>query len=94
MRYSTEKRGCYNVNPYVCLSKNKIDDVLHKGGIPSKDAQPQVSLLLGGKTLSVQWKTSKKLFSKLQASAQGIARDSSHLMGYSERVEEGGSCHH
>jgi hypothetical protein len=87
-RYSTEKRGCYTVNPYAHRSKNKIDVVLHEGGVPSKDAQPQVSLLLGGKTLSVQWKTSEKLFSELQASAQGIARDSSRFMGYSDTMQE------
>jgi hypothetical protein len=56
--------------------------------VPSKDAQPQVSLLLGEKTLSVQWKTSEKLFSELQASAQGIARDSSRFMGYSDTMQE------
>jgi hypothetical protein len=49
--------------------------------MPSKDAQSQVSLLLGGKTLSIQWKTSEKLFSELQASVQGIARGSSRFMG-------------
>ena len=65
-RYSIEKRGCYTVNPSAHRSKTKIDVVLHEGGVPSKDAQPQVSLLLGGKTLSVQWKTSEKLFSEHQ----------------------------
>ncbi len=54
----------------------------------SKDAQPQVYLLLGGKTLSVQWKMSEKLFSELQASAQGIERDSSRFMGYSDTMQE------
>ena len=39
-RYSIEKRGCYTVNPYAHRSKNKIDVVLHEGGVPSKDAQP------------------------------------------------------
>jgi hypothetical protein len=87
-RYSIEKRGCYTVNPYAHRSKNKIDVLLHKGGVPSKDAQPQVSLLLGGKTLSVQWKTLEKLFSELQASAQGIARDFSRFMGYSDTMQE------
>jgi hypothetical protein len=87
-RYSIEKRGCYTVNPYTHRSKNKIDVVLHEGGMPSKDAQPQVSLLLGGKTLSVQWKTSEKLFSELQASAHGIARDSSRFMEYSNTMQE------
>ena len=87
-RYSTEKRGCYTVNPYVNRKKNKIDVLLHEGGMPSKDAQPQVSLLPGGKTLSVQWKTSERLFSKLQASAQGISRDSSCFTGYSDTIRD------
>ena len=57
--------------------------------MPSKDAQPQVSLLLGGKTLSVQWKTSEKLFSEMQATAQGFARDSSRFRGYSDTIQVG-----
>jgi hypothetical protein len=44
----------YTVNPYVQGSKNKIDIVLHKGGVPPQDAQPQVSLLPGGRMLSIQ----------------------------------------
>ena len=87
-RYSTEKRACYIVNPYTHRSKNKIDVVLHEGGVPSKDAQPQVSLLLGGKTLSVQWKTLEKLFSEMHAMAQGFAKDSSRFMGYSDTMQE------
>ncbi len=87
-RYSIKKDGFYIMNPYAHGLKNKIDIMLHKGGVPSKDAQPQVSLLLGGKALSVQWKTSEKLFSKLQASAQGIPRDSSRFMEYSHTVQE------
>jgi hypothetical protein len=83
-RYSIEKRGCYTVNPYPHRSKNKIDVVLHEGGVQSKDAQPQVSLLLGGKTLSVQWKMPEKLFSDLQA---GVLR-------HHTRDEEGGSRRH
>jgi hypothetical protein len=81
MFYLIKKRGCYTNNPYAHYLKNKIDVVLHEGGMPSKDAQPQVSLLLGGKTLSVQWKTSEKLFSEIQAAAQGFAMDSSRFMG-------------
>jgi hypothetical protein len=84
VRYSIEKRGCYTVNPYPHRSKNKIDIVLHEGGMQSKDAQPQVSLLLGGKTLSVQWKMPEKLFSDLQA---GVLR-------HHTRDEEGGSRRH
>jgi hypothetical protein len=88
VRYSTKKRGCYTVNPYAHRKKNKIDVVLHEGGIPSKDAQPQVSLLPGWKTLCVQWKILYKLFSKLQASSQEIAMDSSRFMGYTNTMQE------
>ena len=87
-RYSIKKEGFFTMNPYAHGSKNKIDIVLHEGGVPSKDAQPQVSLLLGGKALSVQWKMSEKLFSELQASGQGIPRDSSRFMGYSDTMQE------
>ena len=87
-RYSIKKEGFFTMNPYAHGSKNKIDVVLHEGGVPSKDAQPQVTLLLGGKTLSVQWKTSEKLFSEMQATAQGFARDSSRFMGYSDTMQE------
>ncbi len=38
-RYSIEKRGCYTVDPYAHHKKNKINVVLHEGGMPSKDAQ-------------------------------------------------------
>ena len=87
-RYSIKKEGFYTMNPYAHGSKNKIDIVLQEGGVPSKDAQPQVSLLLGGRALSVQWKLSEKLFSELQASGQGIPRDSSRFMGYSDTMQE------
>ena len=83
-RFSIEKKGGYTVNPYVQGSKNKIDVILHEGVV---DAQPQVSLLLGGKTLSVQWKSSEKLFSELQAAAQGIPKDSSRYAGYSDTIQ-------
>ena len=56
--------------------------------MPSKNAQPHVSLLLGGKTLNVQWKTLEKLFSEMQATAQGFARDYSRFMGYSDTMQE------
>ena len=88
-RYSIKKEGFYTMNPYAHGPKKKIDIVLHKGGMPSKDAQPQVSLLLlGGKALSVQWTTSENRFSQLQALAQGIPRDSSGFLGYSNTMQE------
>ena len=86
-RFSIEKKGGYTVNPYVDRNKNKIDVVLHEGGVPSKDAQPQVTLLIGGRTLSVQWKSSEKLFSELQAATQGFPGDSSCYAGYSDTIQ-------
>ena len=83
-RFSIEKKGGYTVNPYVQGSKNKIDVILHEGVV---DAQPQVSLLIGGRTLSVQWKSSEKLFSELQAAAQRIPKDTSRYAGYSDTIQ-------
>ena len=56
--------------------------------MPFKDLKAQVSLVpAGGMTLSVRWKTSDKLYSELQASTQGIVRDSSRYMGYSDTTQ-------
>jgi len=85
-RYPTKKRGCYTINPYTHRSKNKIDIVLHKGGVPSTDAQPQISLLFGGKTLSIQWKTSAGHCTGLLM-LHGVLR-------HHARVEEGRSHRH
>jgi hypothetical protein len=83
-RYSIKKKGGYAVIPYVQGTKYKINIVLHMGVV---DAQPQVrTLLIRGRTLSVQWKSSEKLFSELQAAAQRIPRESSHYAGYSDTI--------
>ena len=42
-RYSIKKEGFFTMNPYAHGWKNKINIVLHEGGVPSKDAQPQVT---------------------------------------------------
>jgi hypothetical protein len=51
-RYSINTRRGFTVNPEAKAkgSKNKIDIIFHKGGVPSnsKDAQAQISLLSGG----------------------------------------------
>ena len=86
-RFSIDALRGYTVNPYAQGSKNKIDVVLHEGGVPPKDAQPQVTLLPGGRVLSVQWKSDERLFSHLQASCQGIPRDSSRYVGYSDTMQ-------
>jgi hypothetical protein len=52
----------YMVNHYSKGSKNCIAVVFHKGGVPSKRAQPVMSLDQGGKALKVEWKLSERLF--------------------------------
>ncbi len=47
----------FTVNPYAQGTKNIINIVLHEGGVPPKDSQPQVTLLPGGRMLSILWKT-------------------------------------
>ena len=86
-RFSVDALRGHTVNPYVQGSKNKIDIVLHEGGVPPKDAQPQVTLLPGGRVVSVQWKADERLFSHLQAKVQGIPRDSSRYTGYSDTMQ-------
>ena len=86
-RFSVDAARCFTVNPYVDGGKNKIDIILHEGGSPTKDAQPQVTLLPGGRTLSVQWKIREELFSELQATVQGIASNSSRSIAYSNTMQ-------
>jgi hypothetical protein len=77
LRYSIHMKCRFTVNPYAKGLKNKIDIILHEGGVSPNDAQPHVTLLPGGKTLSIQWKVPEKLYTKLQATVQKIRRDSS-----------------
>ncbi len=77
----------FTVNPYAQGTKNKINIVLHKGGVPPKDTQPQVTLLPGGRMLSILWKTPERLFLEMQASVQGIKPDSSRFVGYSDTMQ-------
>jgi hypothetical protein len=85
--YSIDTTQGFTVNPYAKGLKNKINIVLHEGGVPPDDAQPHVTLLTGGMMLSIQWKAPKKLYTELQATAQKIRRDSSHFMGYSNTMQ-------
>lgn len=86
-RFSVDVFRGFTVNPYAQGSKNKIDIVLHEGGVPPKDAQPQVTLLPGGRMVSVQWKSDERLYSHLQASVQGIERNSSRSIAYSDTMQ-------
>ena len=86
-RFSVDSARCFTVNPYVLEGKNRIDVILHEGGSPPKDAQPQVTLLPGGRILSVQWKIREELFSERQAKAQGIERNTSRSIAYSDTMQ-------
>jgi hypothetical protein len=86
-RFSVNTLHRFTINPYAQGTKNKIDIVLHEGGVPPKDTQPQVTLLHGGRMLTVLWKTPKKLFLEMQASVQGIKPDSSRFVGYSDTMQ-------
>jgi hypothetical protein len=77
----------YTVNQYSNGSKNHIDVVFHKGGMPSKRAQPMMSLNQGGKALQVEWKLSKRLFMDKQAMAQSIPKDSMRYTGYADTLD-------
>ncbi len=87
MRFSINTLRGFTVNPYAQGTKNNINILLHEGGVPPKDAQPQVTLLPGGRMLRVLWKTPKKLFSEMQASVQGIKTKASHFVGYSDTMQ-------
>jgi hypothetical protein len=87
LHYSVDMTRGFAVNPYAKGLKNKINIVLHKGGVSPNDAQPHVTLLPGGMMLSIQWKAPKKLYTELQATAQKIRRDAPHFMGYSDTMQ-------
>ncbi len=53
---TTTTASCYSINPYAKGLKNKIDIILHKGGVPPPKRSAQAKLLPGGMTLSVQWR--------------------------------------
>ncbi len=57
----------YTVNPYSKGSKNMINVVFHKGGVPPKSRKPVMLLNLGGEALRVEWKAAKSLYSDKQA---------------------------
>ena len=46
--FSVDAMRRFTIIPYAQGTKNKVDIVLHEGGVPPKDAQPQVTLLPGG----------------------------------------------
>ncbi len=75
------------INPYTKGSKNRIDVVFHKGGVPSDSGKPVMMLDLRGKALRVKWKASERLYSDLHATTQGIPVDSTRYMGYMDTVD-------
>jgi hypothetical protein len=86
-RYSINIMCRLTINPYTKGSKNKVDIIPHEGSVPPNNAQPHVTLLSGGMTLSIQWKAPEKLYTKQQATTQKIRRESAHFMGYSNTMQ-------
>jgi hypothetical protein len=80
--FSTTALKGYTVNPYSRGSKNRIDVVFHDGSVPSKSKELVISLDHRGKALCVEWMLPEKLFMDLQATAQGMLKDSAHFNGY------------
>ncbi len=85
--FSTKTLKGYTVNHYSKGSKNCINVVFHEGGIPSKRAQPVMSLDQGGKALNIEWKLSKRLFMDKQATVQMIPNDSVRYNGYADTLD-------
>ncbi len=79
--FSTKTPKGFTVNPYSRGSKNHINVVFHNNGVPSKMEEPVVSLDHGGYALRVEWKLPENLFTDLQATAQGIPKDSAQFNG-------------
>ena len=80
--FSTTTLKGYKINPDSRGSKNRIDVVFHDSGVPFKSEESIISLDHGGKALRVKWKLPEKLFTHLQATAQGIPKDSALFNGY------------
>ena len=80
--FSTKTLKGFTVNPYSGGSKNLINVVFHNSGVPSKGEEPVVFLDHGGYAFHVEWKLPEKLFTDLQATAQGIPKDSACFNGY------------
>ncbi len=75
------------INPYTKGSKNRIDVVFHKGGVPSDSGKPMMLLDLGGKALRVKWKASERLNLDEHATTQDIPMDFARYMGYMDTMD-------
>ncbi len=71
----------FTVNPYAQGTKNKIDIILHKGGVPPKDVQPQVTLLPGGRMLGVLWKTLRSCSRRCRPLSRGSSLTPPAVLG-------------
>ncbi len=85
--FSTTTLKGYTVNPYSKGSKNMINIVFHKGGVPPESRKLVMSLNLGGKALQVEWKAAKSLYPDEQATCQGIQVDSACYHGYTDTMD-------
>ena len=65
-----------------------IDVVLVVDGVPNKKAEPEVTLESDGKRLKIEWKTHNIVLSVMQATAQGIKKDSTHYQAYDNTMQQ------
>jgi len=85
--YSIESKKPYTINQYPSDDHDKIDLILHEGGLPGKHAQPTALLLPDGMSVSIDWKVPQKLFTNRQAAAQGIDKYSSRFAAYTNNMQ-------
>jgi len=58
-----------------------------RGGYPGKHSQPTALLIQDGNSVSIEWKAPQKLFTNLQAAAQGIDKASTHFAAYTNNMQ-------
>ena len=85
--YNISATKPYTVNQFPSDDHDKIHLVLHEGGLPGKSAQPIVTLQGDGMHVHITWKVKQQLFSDLQATAQGISKDSAQFASYNNNMQ-------
>ena len=68
------------MNPYSKGSKNLVDIIIHNSSIPTKHSQLAIKLVLGGKSVEIEWKHPESHFTDEQAEVQSIDPNSARLM--------------
>jgi hypothetical protein len=85
--YSINTTKPYTVNDYPADDHDVIDLVLHEGGCPTANAQPNVNLQSDGMSVAVAWKIPCALLSDEQAKALQIPRGSTRYQAYNNTMQ-------